>query len=272
MMESLLHPAIKIATQAGKIIMEYYRSSKVLNIEQKEDSSPVTQADIAADNYIQQQLTNLTPDIPVLSEEGLFPTYDVRKSWKMYWLVDPLDGTKGFIKRNDQFTVNIALIINHEPVLGVVFHPVNQECYYAAKNSGAFQVNHNTKEKQIFCANHQTDEVLNIILSGNNPSEKMISILNQLGEHDISSSSSSIKFCKVANGLFHMYPRIKPTCEWDTAASHIILREAGGEIIQVSDKKPIIYNAKDNITNESFVAYSNNISETVNQLIMYFNR
>jgi 3'(2'), 5'-bisphosphate nucleotidase len=270
-MKALLHPTINIATNAGKIIMEYYTSSKDLNIEQKEDNSPVTQADIAADNYILKQLKTLTPEIPILSEEGIFPTYDIRKTWNRYWLIDPLDGTKGFIKRNDQFTVNIALIIDQQPVLGVVYHPVNQECFYAVKDFGAFQVDNKLQEKKIFCATHQSNETLKIILSGQNPSEKMISILNQLGEHDISSSSSSIKFCKVADGSFHMYPRIKPTCEWDTAASHIILREAGGEIIQVLDQKPITYNTKDDITNESFVAYSKDIHKTVNQLIEHFN-
>ena len=266
-MQALINPIINIAYNAGEIILGFYYSENTLEIMNKGDNSPLTQADLKADDYIQEQLKKLTPNIPILSEEGELPDFNIRGKWKQYWLIDPLDGTKGFIKKNNQFTVNIALIENNEPILGVVYSPATQQCYYAAKNYGAFRINENHSENKIQCAILRQDEPLNILLSGKYPSKKMLDILSNLGKYDLSFSSSSIKFCKIAEGSAHLYPRLKPTSEWDTAAAHIILKEAGGEIISSCNQLPMLYNTSENILNSSFIAYSDDLCQVALKML-----
>ena len=248
-----------ISVEAGRIILDYY--NKNLNITFKADESPLTQADLASNKLITDTIKKITPNIPILSEEE-FIEWDVRKEWKKYWLIDPLDGTKEFIKKNGEFTVNIALIENNRPTLGVIYAPVSNELYFAKKNFGSFkiltskQLNTLDNAKKISIKINKTNKV-NIIgsRSHSNP------ILNKwvsknFNDFQILQKGSSLKFCLFAEGFADIYPRFGPTSEWDIAAGHIILEEAGGKLKSI-DNKEILYNEKEDILNPNFFAYNN---------------
>jgi len=248
-----------ISVEAGRIILDYY--NKNLNITFKADESPLTQADLASNKLITDTIKKITPNIPILSEEE-FIEWDVRKEWKKYWLIDPLDGTKEFIKKNGEFTVNIALIENNRPTLGVIYAPVSNELYFAKKNFGSFkiltskQLNTLDNAKKISIKINKTNKV-NIIgsRSHSNP------ILNKwvsknFNDFQILQKGSSLKFCLIAEGFADIYPRFGPTSEWDIAAGHIILEEAGGKLKSI-DNKEILYNEKEDILNPNFFAYNN---------------
>jgi 3'(2'), 5'-bisphosphate nucleotidase len=254
-MNDLLQPIVKIALEAGNIISKHYQSATEIEVTKKDNNSPLTKADLAADKYIQQKLQDLTPGIPILSEESTLLDYDIRKHWNIYWLIDPLDGTKGFIKKNDQFTVNIVLIKNHEPILGVVYNPATFKCYYATKGSGAFRINPDKTIDKIKCNDKIPESGLKFAISGDHPSDKMQEALKLFGKHTTEAYSSSIKFCLIAEGSVHVYPRLKPTSEWDTGAAQIVLTEAGGTLISLDDFKPIRYNDSESILNPSFIAF-----------------
>jgi len=248
-----------ISVEAGRIILDYY--NKNLNITFKADESPLTQADLASNKLITDTIKKITPNIPILSEEE-FIEWDVRKEWKKYWLIDPLDGTKEFIKKNGEFTVNIALIENNRPTLGVIYAPVSNELYFAKKNFGSFKILTSTQlntldnAKKISIKINKTNKV-NIIgsRSHSNP------ILNKwvsknFNDFQILQKGSSLKFCLIAEGFADIYPRFGPTSEWDIAAGHIILEEAGGKLKSI-DNKEILYNEKEDILNPNFFAYNN---------------
>ena len=248
-----------ISVEAGRIILDFY--NKNLNITFKADESPLTQADLASNKLITDTIKKITPNIPILSEEE-FIEWDVRKEWKKYWLIDPLDGTKEFIKKNGEFTVNIALIENNRPILGVIYAPVSNELYFAKKNFGSFkiltskQLNTLDNAKKISIKINKTNKV-NIIgsRSHSNP------ILNKwvsknFNDFQILQKGSSLKFCLIAEGFADIYPRFGPTSEWDIAAGHIILEEAGGKLKSI-DNKVILYNEKEDILNPNFFAYNN---------------
>ena len=247
-----------ISVEAGRIILDYY--NKNLNITFKADESPLTQADLASNKLITDTIKKITPNIPILSEEE-FIEWDVRKEWKKYWLIDPLDGTKEFIKKNGEFTVNIALIENNRPTLGVIYAPVSNELYFAKKNFGSFkiltskQLNTLDNAKKISIKINKTNKV-NIIgsRSHSNP------ILNKwvsknFNDFQILQKGSSLKFCLIAEGFADIYPRFGPTSEWDIAAGHIILLEAGGKLKTI-DNKDLVYNKKEDILNPHFFAYA----------------
>lgn len=230
MTATLLPAIIQIAEQAGAAILTIYgRDQADFNISAKSDDSPLTAADLAAHKLIVAELTKLTPDLPILSEEAADISWDIRKNWQRYWLVDPLDGTKEFIKRNGEFTVNIALIDNGEPVLGVVHAPVLAKTYYAAKGDGAF-LKHAAGVRPIKVNQASRDQLVKVVGSRSHPSPDLAGYLAQFDQHEMVPVGSSLKFCLVADGTADVYPRFGPTMAWDTGAGHIVATEAGATV------------------------------------------
>ena len=223
-----LEQVIDIAIGAGKRILEH-RS----NFHAKEkgdhgaDTSPVTDADLASNKYIVDNLPKLDPQIPIISEETKHADYESRKSWHRFWCVDPLDGTKEFIKGSDDFTVNIALIDNLEPVLGVIYIPAKDQLFYAAKGFGSWKREGSGPAVRIYSAVPDLVKGLTIVESASHPSEELESYLKELPVTKRIAAGSSLKFCAVAEGLADIYPRMGPTMEWDVAAGDCIYRNSG---------------------------------------------
>ncbi|MGB0713539.1 MAG: 3'(2'),5'-bisphosphate nucleotidase CysQ, partial [Gammaproteobacteria bacterium] len=224
-----------IAEQAGDRILEIYGGE--IAIETKEDESPLTAADLASHETIQQGLTELTPDIPVLSEESAAIPYEERSAWETYWLVDPLDGTKEFIKRNGEFTVNIALIDQGVPVLGVVYAPVHGTLYRAARGIGAQKYRRGGTPQSIAVRAKRPGK-LRVVGSRSHAGETLLAYLGRLGDHTIVPMGSSLKLCLVAEGAADLYPRLGPTSEWDTAAAQAVVECAGGSVTD-TDMNPL---------------------------------
>lgn len=248
-----------IAIAAGKKILEIYHDSDFSQVvDFKDDSSPLTLADKAAHEVIVAELKNHYPEIPIISEEGKNIPYDVRKDWETFWLVDPLDGTKEFIKRNGQFTVNIALIHQHRPVVGVIYTPVTEELYYAATSDqasdmevGAFKRVSSEHPQKISVRKQQDHKVA--VRSSSHASEEEDAVLSEYGVSESISRGSSLKFCMVAEGIADVYYRHGPTMEWDTAAGQAIVEGAGGQVFQGAGREPFVYN-KESLLNGSFLA------------------
>lgn len=225
----LLREVVVLAKRAGDAIMAVYLSGNVGEIS-KTDNSPLTLADLASHRVIVDGLDKLTPNIPVLSEEAADIPQAERSRWPRFWLVDPLDGTKEFIKRNGEFTVNIALIEGGVPVLGVVYAPVLDVCYCAARGSGAFVQHGTSLERSIHAQSPVAGEPIKVVASRSHSDARTAALLERLGEHRCISMGSSLKLCLVAEGNAHFYPRLGPTMEWDTAAAHAVVIEAGGAV------------------------------------------
>ena len=257
----LIEQLIEISKEAGEAILKVYNADFDYQI--KEDLSPLTKADILSHKIICERLKVLTPDIPILSEENSDIPFNIKSLWKQYWLVDPLDGTKEFINRNGEFTVNIALINNNEPVFGVIYIPTHNRLFWGSRNHGSYEINNDIGEKKI----HVSDKDLKkIVCSRSHSNPEFNNFLDKLDTYKTMKIGSSLKFCLIANGEIDIYPRLGPTSEWDIAAGEAILRSAGGCIIDLEGKN-IIYNKK-NIINPSFIAASNlNIAEEILDLI-----
>lgn len=249
----------QIAIEAGIAIMEIYKQD--FSIEYKEDESPLTQADLKANSIICNHLEVLYPDIPLMSEENKQIAYEDRKDWDYYWCIDPIDGTKEFIKKNDEFTVNIALIHKNTPVLGVVYAPALGEMYYAKKGEGAFfekiennqSIKNSIKKLPFF-----KKEEYKVVASKSHLSQETQEFIDKLAIHyptlKTQSRGSSLKLCMIATGEADIYPRLAPTMEWDTAAADAIVRESGkmtyqhrGEfnIEKLHAEMPLVYNKKE---------------------------
>ncbi|MEM9058115.1 MAG: 3'(2'),5'-bisphosphate nucleotidase CysQ [Pseudomonadota bacterium] len=252
-LSSTLPKVLDIARDAGKAILEIYEQD--FDVEHKADDSPLTAADLAAHKKIVAGLAALEPALPVLSEESAQQPFAERAHWQRYWLVDPLDGTKEFIKRNGEFTVNIALIDNHEPVLGVVHVPVLNTDYYGARGVGAFRQKDDDEPAAIRVASGDVG-MPRVVGSRSHRGASLDAYLERLGEHEMVPMGSSLKFCVVAEGKADVYPRLGPTSEWDTAAAHAVVDCAGGKVLAVSGE-PLRYNAKEDILNPHFVVIGN---------------
>ncbi|MCC5914779.1 MAG: 3'(2'),5'-bisphosphate nucleotidase CysQ [Balneolaceae bacterium] len=218
---------INIAKSAGEAILEYYQEAN--EVGRKSDDSPLTKADLAAHHVIVEGLNKLTPEIPVISEEGGVPVYDERKKWERFWLVDPLDGTKEFIKKNGEFTVNIALIDNFRPIIGVVYVPVTGIGYIGSAEYGSRKVERDGSSKPIKSTVPDVSQPLKVVVSRSHGSddseEELLKREITIGEKIV--AGSSLKFCMVAEGEADIYPRMGPTMEWDTAAGDAIFRYSG---------------------------------------------
>jgi 3'(2'), 5'-bisphosphate nucleotidase len=251
--EKLLSPLLDIARSAGEQIMRVYATD--FDVAIKADKSPVTDADLAAHKVIVADLRRITPDIPVLSEESASIPYAERRRWDSYWLVDPLDGTKEFISKNGDFTVNIALIQNGAPVAGVVHVPVTGMSYYGCVGVGAFRRDKDGQASPIKVRTLIEGKPVKVVASRSHRGELLDGYLAKLGPHETVSRGSSLKFCLVAEGSADVYPRLGPTSEWDTGAGHAVVLAAGGQVIGM-DGKPLPYNSKDSLLNPHFIAYA----------------
>ena len=241
----------EIARQAGAAILGIYEQD--FDVMEKTDKSPLTQADLAAHRVIVRELQSLTPEIPVLSEESAAIPFQTRTQWQTYWLIDPLDGTKEFIKRNGEFTVNIALIHDGKPVLGVVHVPVSQVTYYGDRDQGAFKLDANGNSSAIQVTTTRETPV-RVAGSRSHAGDSLLSFMDKLGQHEIVSMGSSLKLCLVAEGKADIYPRLGPTSEWDTAAAQAVVEAAGGRVTDTR-MNPLTYNTKESMLNPHFFVF-----------------
>jgi 3'(2'), 5'-bisphosphate nucleotidase len=248
--EQLLSSVVEIAKQASDSILDVYNSD--FDVERKDDDSPLTAADMSSHKTIIEGLKEITPDIPILSEESVSIPYEERNQWNTYWLVDPLDGTKEFIKRNGEFTVNIALIQGHQPILGVVHIPVSDIAYYACAGYGAYKLIPGNQPQAIHIRKTRTDQIT-IAGSRSHANDMQKKLYNVLGPNVVTiNRGSSLKFCLIAEGEVDIYARFGPTSEWDTAAAHCVVKEAGGDVVDLTFKT-LRYNTKDSIINPQFL-------------------
>ncbi|MEZ5536749.1 MAG: 3'(2'),5'-bisphosphate nucleotidase CysQ [Thiolinea sp.] len=249
-LEKLTEAACAIACEAGEKIMAIYNSAD-FSVEHKKDDSPLTAADLASHRCIVAALEEMTPEYPVLSEESAAIPFAERSQWTTYWLVDPLDGTREFIKQNGEFSVLIALIHNHEPVLGVVHAPAIETTWYASLGNGAFK---QTGEYVVPLQVREAGETLAVVGSRSHAGDSLKAFLAKIGEHELVSMGSILKACLVADGRADIYPRLGLTSEWDTAAAQIIVEEAGGQVTQ-TDMSPMRYNTKESLLNPHFLVF-----------------
>lgn len=248
-----LNPVRALAAQASERILEIYATA--FSVTAKEDHSPLTAADLASHQTIVAGLRELTPNLPVLSEESATLPFAERQSWPRYWLVDPLDGTKEFVKRNGEFTVNIALIDNHEPVLGVVRVPVTGLCYFAARSYGAFREEPGQPPQPIAVKPLPAGEPARVVGSKSHSGPGLQKFVAALGPHQLVTIGSSLKLCQVAEGAADVYPRMGLTSEWDTAAAQVIVEAAGGCVVSAETGQPLRYNTRDSLLNPYFIVY-----------------
>ncbi|AVP96466.1 3'(2'),5'-bisphosphate nucleotidase [Ahniella affigens] len=244
-----LEPVRGLAELAGRAILDIYRTD--FDVEQKDDQSPLTAADLAAHRIISDGLRQLTPDQPILSEESRHAPFAERSQWSRFWLVDPLDGTREFVKRNGEFSVNIALIEAGRPVLGVVHAPVLGWSAAAAQGAGASLVQSNGDRQPLRV--QPAKAPLRLAGSRSHGDARLNAVLARIGEHELRPMGSALKFVLVAQGEADVYLRFGPTSEWDTAAGQCVLEQAGGSLLSLSGE-PFTYNRRDTLLNGDFIA------------------
>lgn len=243
----LLASILEIARAAGEKILDVYHSD--FDVEQKDDDSPLTQADLASHKHIVESLEKLEPRFPVLSEEAADIPFSMRSTWQRFWLVDPLDGTREFVKRNGEFTVNIALINGGRPVMGVVHAPALGLTYGASVSEGAFR---EESGKRSELKTRALPEKPVYVVSRSHQDEALQALLARAPEHDAVSRGSSLKFCLVAEASADFYPRTGPTSEWDTAAGQCVVEQAGGVVWRLPERIALGYNEKESLLNPRF--------------------
>jgi 3'(2'), 5'-bisphosphate nucleotidase len=250
-LDELLPAVVALAHEAGSAIMAFYNQPDP-GVAYKHDNSPLTLADLAAHNVIMGGLARIAPDWPILSEESPPIPFAERENWRYFWMVDPLDGTKDFLRRSREFTVNIALIDRHTPILGVVYAPAFGKMYYAARQAGVFRAAEGSVVP-IKAVPARTSALRTVVSHSHRSSSDMPAKFGGLSGHgELSVIASSLKFCLIAEGTADFYPRAGPTMEWDTAAAHCILEEAGGSVTDL-DGNSISYN-KPSLVNPGFLA------------------
>jgi 3'(2'), 5'-bisphosphate nucleotidase len=248
---ALVDALMPTVARAGAAIMEIYEGA--FTVRHKDDNSPLTLADLESQRIILEALSVLTPDVPVLSEESAQAPWAERKTWTELWVVDPLDGTREFVKRNGEFTINIALVVNHEPVLGLVAAPATGSLYWGAPGIGAFTRHHGAAQQSIHVS--AVHDPLRVVGSRSHTSLETANYLARLGPHVISGIGSSLKFCRLAEGQAEIYVRFGPTSEWDTAAGQALLEAAGGHVTRL-DGHRLRYNCRESVLNGDFLAFS----------------
>ncbi len=250
---TLINPVLEVVKEASNEILRIY-NEEAYHIKIKKDDSPVTTADLMANEIICKGLKQLSI-YPIISEEYLEVPYEERAKYDYFWLIDPLDGTKEFINRNGQFTINIALVHNQSPILGIVAVPFFNEVYYAVKGCGAF-LEKNDKVCRMQCRDFDQNKVnMDIPVSMSHINHDTRSFIEQFNDPNIISRGSALKFMMIANGEADIYPRMAPTMEWDTAAPQIIVEEAGGSLIDYSTNQTMLYN-KESLINPGFITYT----------------
>lgn len=250
--EELLRIVVALARAASQAIMQVYATD--FSVDHKADHSPLTLADREAHRIIVAGLKILSPDIPILSEESEPAQHEfaTRRQWEQLWLVDPLDGTREFVKRNGEFTVNIALIRNHRPVLGVVMVPAADSAYFGAQGLGAYRAEAAAPALRITALAPARQPPV-VVGSRSHRSDSLDALLQRLGPHELCAVGSALKFCRVAEGAADFYPRLGPTSEWDTAAGQAVLENAGGAVLNLQGL-PLRYNQRETLLNPNFVA------------------
>lgn len=251
-LSDLRQQLVGIARDAGREILEVYGTD--FEARAKADDSPLTEADLRAHTLIATRLAALTPDLPLLSEESAEIPWSVRSGWSRYWLVDPLDGTKEFVSRNGEFTVNIALIDGHRPVLGVVHIPVTDTTYSGIPGEGAWR-EANERGRTRIGVKSIAAQPLRVLGSRSHGNPALLEQLDRMGPHVLQAVGSSIKLCVVAEGAADFYPRLGPTSEWDIAAGQAVLEAAGGQVVETGSGLALRYNTKDDYLNPDFMAY-----------------
>ena len=252
-LNNLVKEVIEISKKAGIEIIKIYNTQN-FEVQYKSDDSPLTLADETSNNIIISELAKLSPNFPVISEESTNDAYPERKDYEYFWLVDPLDGTKEFVSRNGDFAVNIALVHRNSPILGVVYVPCTEGVFYAVKNEGAFSIL-NGVTKKLECNVFKTTDInLRIPISRSYYSAATKKLIEEnFKEPILIERGSALKFMNIAEGTAEIYPRIGTTMEWDTAAPQIIVEEAGGSILHLETRQPLVYN-KEDLRNPDFVA------------------
>lgn len=252
---NLMPQVVAIAQQAGRAVLSVYESDGDYSIAIKADESPVTAADTAAHKLIAQGLSALLPNVPVVSEEAELVDYQTRRSWTRYWLVDPLDGTREFIHRTGEFTVNIALIDRGVPALGVVYVPVSDTVYTGICGGDAYKIE--GRQRQLIRVRHPLQHLqpVTMVVSRYHGSDALLPLKKHieaaLGVVNYKPVGSSLKMCLIAEGEADIYPRFGPTCEWDTAAAQAVIEAAGGRVVN-HQWQPLSYNQKSSILNPEF--------------------
>jgi 3'(2'), 5'-bisphosphate nucleotidase len=240
-----------VLARAGEAIMQVYRAD--FTVTHKADDSPLTRADLESQRIILEALSQLTPSVPVLSEESAHAPFSERRQWRELWVVDPLDGTREFVKRNGEFTINVALVIEHEPVLGIIAAPALRHLYWGIAGVGAFSRAEAAPTRPISVS--APARPLRVIGSRSHLSPQTARYIEQLGPHVMTGIGSSLKFCLLAEGKADLYPRFGPTSEWDTAAGQAILEAAGGHVRRL-DGHRLRYNCRESLINGDFIAYA----------------
>jgi 3'(2'), 5'-bisphosphate nucleotidase len=247
----LAESLLPVVARAGDAIMKIYEGG--FTVQHKDDDSPLTAADLESQRIIIDGLQRLTPDIPILSEESAAAPWAQRRTWTELWVVDPLDGTREFVKRNGEFTVNVALVVDHEPVLGLVTAPAQGLVFWGARGVGAFTEHRGAVRAAIHTTSPQRP--LRVVGSRSHASPQTAEYLRKVAEHVVTSVGSSLKFCLLAEGKAELYPRFGPTSEWDTAAGQAVLEAAGGHVTRL-DGHRLRYNCRESLLNGDFVAYT----------------
>jgi 3'(2'), 5'-bisphosphate nucleotidase len=256
---SLTQALIPIVSRASAAIMQVYGGG--FTVQHKDDNSPLTLADLESQRVIIEGLKLITPEVPILSEESATAPWELRKTWRELWVVDPLDGTREFVKRNGEFTVNIALVVEHEPLLGVIAAPAQGVIFWGAAGLGAFSLTHGGTPAAASAATARRihtvapQNPLRVVGSRSHASPQTEAYLSRLGAHVLTGVGSSLKFCLLAQGTADLYPRFGATSEWDTAAGQAILEAAGGHVTRM-DGHRLRYNCRDSVINGDFVAFS----------------
>lgn len=244
-------------------VLKIYEDENLWSVDKKSDKSPVTLADKIANNLICKYLNVVTPDIKIISEENAQIPFSERNIEEYLWCIDPLDGTKEFIKKNGEFAINIALLHRNKVIAGFVSVPYSSTLYWAIKERGAYRVNKNNSQDRLYALEFNIkDPKLIVIASRSHLNEKTNELINSLDNPIIKSVGSSLKFILIAEGKAHVYPRLAPTMEWDTAAPQLILEEAGGMVLESINESPLVYN-KTNLLNPNFIAYGNLNNERI---------
>lgn len=258
--------AIDIVLRAASVLRDLYYSQDKLEVSIKADGTPVTNADFISNKLIVNDLYQHFPDIPVLSEEEPVASFAQRRLWSRYWLLDPLDGTSQFINRTGEFSINLALIENNEPVLGVVSVPASNLVYYSIKGTKAYKQFLGHDPEEIRVRSFEESSPL-IVIAGHslNISPVVLDVLVRLNiNYELTKYGSSLKICRVAEGLAHLYPRLEKNCEWDTAAGHCILNSAGGQMIDLESMDELKYNMKPSMVSQAFVACAPQLEHVIN--------
>ncbi len=252
----LLAQVRQAVAEAGSAILEIYADPARFETEFKADDSPLTAADTAANEILVDALKSLTPDIPVLSEESAQAPWAIRQNWDRCWVVDPLDGTREFLKRNDEFTVNVALVEGHRPVLGVVYAPALGRWFFAAAGEGAWRKDGDRDPIRIHVGEKIADRPWQVVGSRSHNTPEVDAFVEQLGDAELVAMGSSLKLCLVADGSADLYPRLGPTSEWDTCAAQAVVEEAGGQVLNAESGQPLTYNARESLLNPHFIVCS----------------